>query len=379
MNDIIDKLIKTRCRLMLREPFYGHIAMSMIWTLDEKDQLKHKTMAVRVKESGDVECIYSPSFIKDHSIKQLYFTVQHEIEHIVRMHCVHYLNYDPDIYNIACDMVVNGKKSNLNIGYKDDKNIIELPLNGNIVYIPEDWKAGQTVKYYYDKLMKKEESNASTLDDHSLWSDSSSVDEVRQVVKGLVTQALSQSKGVVPNHLEEDIASLNKPLVNWKSQLRLAMGECVGATKKSFSRRNRRIDTFGLPGISHRKASEITIIVDVSGSTFGLMGQFFGEIDYISYKHKVNILQWDTSFQGYSRYHRGDWKKFKVRGFGGTDMASPIQWLMDNRLITDLQIMLTDGYCNYIEASCIVFPIITLVTDSSGLVPTYGKVIKVLL
>ncbi len=70
---------------------------------------------------------------------------------------------------------------------------------------------------------------------------------------------------------------------------------------------------------------------------------FRSEIEAVAHKSKTSVLQWDSAFQGYGQYRRGDWKKFNICGRGGTCMESPVKWLEDEGLVGDAAVMLTDG------------------------------------
>lgn len=438
-----DKLMRARCRLMTREPWYGHIAMSMVWIPSMMSWLpeQRRTMGVRIVNGGEVQCLYYPPFVDSMTVKETFAVIQHEIEHIVRLHCLRVSGREPDGWNIAADMTVNGSRNRPRIGYHESTSETVVPLKGQIVWIPEDWPQDQTSEYYYDLLEKKQKQMGPTcsncgrpqkgqdqksgggkgkgkkndkgqqgqngqgqgdedpdnqngnagggeccpscgqqdtgeysyggirgkaIDDHSVWNQSDvSQDEARQVVKDMVDQATEKCQGHVPGHLIETINELAKPVVRWRELLRYYLGKHVGNQRKTYSRRNRRHDRFGMPGISHHAAATVNVIIDTSGSIGSReLEQFFAEIDAIASRAKVNILQWDHAFQGWTTYRRGDWKKFEVHGRGGTDMAAPIQWLIDEKLIADVQVMLTDGVCNWHEPC--EFPMITVITTPEG-------------
>jgi len=425
-----DRLMNARCRLMTREPWYGHVAMSMMWIPSQMPwQAEHRrTMGVRIVNGGDIQCLYYPPFVEKMSIEELFAVIQHEIEHIVRVHCVRIGHRNPEAWNVAADMTVNGSKSSPRIGYDDPTtNKVILPLGGNIVWIPDGWPKDETSECYYDRLEKQERRklcpncgkpmrggkgasgggggkgeeeggacpscgqsdsdeynfggvSGKSIDDHSTWNQSDvSEDEARQVIKDVVDQACEKSQGHVPGHLVEAIKNLSKPVVRWRELLRHYLGKHVGNQRKTYSRRNRRRDWFGVPGISHHAAADVCVIIDTSGSIGSKeLEQFFAEIDAISSRAKVYVLQWDHSFQGYAKYRRGDWKKFEVHGRGGTDMAAPIQWLIDNRIVADVEVMLTDGYTNWIEESKVKFPFITVITTPEGTTdgPGYGHTVR---
>lgn len=427
-----ERLMEARCRLMTREPWYGHVAMGMEWKPSNMSWTpeSRRTMGVRIVNGGVIQCLYYPPFVESQTIKQLFATIQHEIEHIVRCHCIRIGHRHPQAWNIAADMTVNGRKGQPRIGYHEQSSTIVLPLDGNIVFIPEDWPPDASSEVYYDMLEKnfpkgycpscgrpfkgkgkgKQDSSGEgedgegeqaegacrqcgqaddgqyhygsyhgkAIDDHSTWNQSDvSHDEARQVVRDLVTQATEKCQGYAPGHLAEAIKALGKPVVRWRELLRHYLGKHVGNRRRTYSRAERRFGIFGMKGISHHAAAHVNVIVDTSGSIGPReLEQFFAEIDSISSRAQVHVLQWDAAFQGYNKYRRGDWKRFAVHGRGGTDMAAPVQWLMDQRRIADVQIMLTDGYCNYADKQ--EFPMITVITTPDGTTdaPDWGHVVR---
>lgn len=202
-----------------------------------------------------------------------------------------------------------------------------------------------------------------------------SKDEIRQLIHDAAVHAASRSQGRMPGHLSDLLKQLAEPIVSWRQIMRLYLGRHLGDRRKTYSRRDRRRDLFGLPGISHHAAATASVVVDTSGSISKEdLEQFFAEIDALAYRTRVCILQWDHAFQGFTpRYRRGDWKKIKIHGRGGTDMAAPVEWLLENRLIGDVCVMLTDGYCNYTEPRS--FPMLTCITTPGGAEPNWGRVI----
>jgi len=445
--------MNARCRLMTREPWYGHVAMGMTWVPSNMPWLpeQQRTMGVRIVNGHDVQCIYYPPFVDKLNLKELFAVIQHEIEHIVRCHCIRNSHRNPEAWNIAADMCVNGTKQNPRIGYHEPQSSeMVVPLKGNIIWIPEDWPHDQTTEWYYDKLEKsqggkccgqcgrpmkgkgkggkgkgeeedddgqgssggsgsgqgEEEQDGSggggdesqcgacgqsggdsysfggvsgkVIDDHSTWNMSDvSEDEARQLVKDIVDQATEKCQGHVPSHLEEAIAELGKPIIRWRELIRQYLGKHVGNSRKTYSRRNRRRRHFGIAGVSHHAAATVCVIIDTSGSIGKReLEQFFAEIESLSSKAKITILQWDAAFQGFEKYRRGDWKRLTVNGRGGTDMVGPIDWLMENKQVPDCTVMLTDGYTGW-HKPC-GFPLITVITTPEGQTdgPGWGHTVR---
>lgn len=376
-----DKLMKARCRLMTREPWYGHIAMNMTWINSSMSWLEEpdRTMGVRIVNS-EVQCIYYQPFVESLSVEELYTVVQHEIEHIIRCHCIRVSHRDPEIWNIAADMCVNGPESSPRVGYIGQNGPV---FPGKPIWIPKNWDKDLTAEEYYEKLINGQETNDKTIgdmsggliDNHSTWSQTDvSLDEVKQIVKNLVQDATLKCQGYYPGHLSTSIAALSDPIVRWCDVLKRYIGRHTGNSRQTYSRVNRRRQQFGTKGKSHHASSQVNVIVDTSGSISDSdLEQFFAEVDSISSRSKVWLLQWDYDFAGYSKYRRGDWRKLVINGRGGTDMAKPIEWLCNNGCIRDVQIMLTDGHCNY--ASIKNFPYICVITsDRPG--PDWGCTIR---
>lgn len=366
MARISDLLMEARCRLMIKEPWYGHMAMGIEWKEDSFDwdtRGRKKTMAVCLRPGGKVQCLYYKPFVASLSLKQLYGVVQHEIEHLVRLHLVRIGSRDPLGWNLAADMCVNGTEANPRIGFRDERQHI-LPSEG-LIFIPKDWPENESAEVYYAKMEKlvretggfkmdadgnitgltEHDIKGQTLDNHLIWQRNEvSEDEARQIVKGMCDSATAKSAGQVPGHLTEILKELNQPIVHWRGMLRQYYGRHVGNKRFTFSRSNRRHQSFGIKGISRHACATVRIILDTSGSMSTRQLEIaFGEIEQISSHVSVKLLLWDHGFQGYKKYRRGDWKNFPVNGRGGTDMEAPVQWLEENREIGDIQIMITDG------------------------------------
>lgn len=428
-----DNLLKARCVLVHYQPFYGHMCMSMEWISSEMDwkPVEQRTMGVRILNDLKVQCLYYEPFVAKMTVAELVAIVQHEIEHLIRLHCLKELTRDPQLWNIACDMAVNGRRDTPKIGINDNTGKKIIPFKNDLVYCPPQLADHLSAPEYYEHVVKDSKlkmctcSNAQCsgtddkngnqgngskpgdgkqqgkdgsgkpngkgdgdgecpvhgkygrmVDDHDMWGQSdANPDDARQVIHDMVKDSVEKSQGNVPGHVMQILKELAKPVVRWRTLLRQYLGRHVGSSRRTYSRANRRFDTFGLPGVSHHAAATVNVIIDTSGSVGDKeLQQFFAEIDQISTRAKVMVLQWDHAFQGYARYRRGAWRNFKVCGRGGTDMAAPIYWLRDNNCVADCQIMLTDGYCNWADRQ--KFPMITCITTKEASEPNWGHVVR---
>lgn len=390
-----EKLIKARCRLIAKEPFYGTFAVHMKWIPCDFEGMDEdaKTLGVRIVNK-QIECLYYPPFIEKHNIDEVVFFIQHEIEHIVRLHLARRGDRIQQIFNIAADMTIHGHMNHPKIGIINNDGQHVIPTPDKWCWVPPDWADNDSFENYYDKLMKNAkivfspdgqpmteemkkhlEKYGITSDNHDVWEQSNeSDDEMRQIVKHVVDEALEKTKGSAPGHLKDAIEALQDPIIHWRQILKHFIGRHAGNKRQTWSRRNRRIRRLGFKGTSRHAASTVNVIVDTSGSIGqNELSMFFAEIEAILSYSTVKLIQWDTQLQSYGKYRRGDWKKIDIRGRGGTMMEKSVDWLEENRLIGDLQIMLTDGYTDWPTPR--PYPMLFVITTNvSG--PNWGSVVR---
>lgn len=374
-----DLVMKARCRLLVFQPWYGTMASLMEWKRNDEC----KTMGVRMMSGGRVECQWNPRFVElVGQVEPLMAVIQHEIEHIVRLHICRHGARDGMMTNVATDMCVNGPESKAHIdglpmipifdenGVKTGEgspiyfieNEPELPLNSTFEEVYE-WLDKKSDKIFIEgdggmntdcsseapKQPKKGQKviKGVTVDDHDIWKQSEiSEDEARQIVKDMVEQATKKA-GSAPGHLVEAIKKLQDPKVNWKYLFRQFCGRVLGGKRKTFSRRNRRIDKFGFPGKSNHASIKLLVGVDVSSSVASnlpMLEQFFSEIEAMSHQFKISLVLWDAKIQmPVTKYHRGDWRKIPALGGQGTNVIHFFEYLKEQNLLDQVTIVLTDG------------------------------------
>lgn len=413
-----DLLMKARCRLLVNQPFYGAMAALIDWK--QSDQCP--TLGVRMLNGGRVECQWNPAFVEAiGAVPPMMAVIQHEIEHIVRMHIVRHGARDHRLSNAASDMCCNGSEGHPNIPGlpmipifdKDGKRMLDddgKPMEAPPYWYPEnekDLQQGEAYEGVYEWLDKKQDKifvecpagcgscesdlhsnpdkkpkkgqkviQGTSIDDHEMWDKSEiSEDEARQIVKDMVDQAVKKA-GSAPGHLTEAIKELQDPKVNWKYLLKQFCGRALGGKRRTFARRNRRIDMFGMAGKSNHATVPLLIGVDVSSSVssnIALLEQFFSEVESMSHQFKITLVLWDAKVQAVSRYHRGDWKRIPALGGCGTNVVYFFEYLKENRLLHNVVICLTDG-----EVSSWPQPVDTPVLwcIAGDAVPPWGQTLK---
>jgi len=392
MNEIDQKVCDAKILLMLFEPVYGIFASFMQWKSFDFSQIpgSSQTMGVRVAPGGIVECLYQPEFVRQLTKQELASVIQHEIEHVVRFHCTRQGNHFPILWNIAADMAINGHRSSPKFGYVDEKGIRHLPIEDQIVWLPEELQNTESTEEIYRKLILESKRNPNNKelykamncqskfrwDNHTIWDSSDpNTTEAQQAISHIAERASNMAQGNAPASWQETIKQTGESKVRWESILRAVIARFFSGKQTSYGRQNRRNPIFGSRGTRQKPQNTTNIILDTSGSVSSKMLEaFFNEIQKLVSISSINVLQWDYSFQSYETFKKGKINHFFVKGRGGTDMEAPFLWLEKNKKVADLNILFTDGYCNWpSKKNYAVLPVIC--GNAKG--PTWTKSIRI--
>ncbi len=368
--EAFNKLMRSRCLLLTKTPWYGTMCGLMDWELDDAIS----TAGVRIKRNGRVECIFSPRFIHalfpekcicapdiseenvctfcaGHKIDTIIGVLMHEVDHVVKLHCARRGSRRPRLWNYAADKNVNGKERDKNI-----PSLIDIPILNEdnlhigyspIIYLDPTLDSNMTTEEIYKWQIDNEEKielNGSLVDNHDIWSESAiDIDQARQIVADMCDQ-VSSVTGDTPGHLEDSISKLRQPTVDWRFIVKNYVGRKAGGRRSSYMRRSKRFDVFGWPGITLRNRAPATVSVDVSASVSNdLLEKFFSEIESLSSMIQITLVQFDKVIQHVSEYHRGDWKNITIHGRGGTNFINLFAGLRENKLLNPINIIVTDG------------------------------------
>ena len=257
----IDSISKTRVKLLLSEPFYGHFMLG----LPKEVSVETQTAAVALMNKQNIKLIINEDFWNTLSESCRYGIIKHEILHIVLKHLFTLKNYTNKIlYNIAADIVVNQyiERTQLPDGCILIEQFAYLKTMFSITLEPN-----KDVGYYYNQLNKTlknppktsfekavKETNlndskgepqieisnllknlSKTLESHKHWSKIDKLNEAeRKLAECQVNNTIKQTAdrvkhkyknyGNLPAGLAEilaDILADMKPQFNWRRLLRL--------------------------------------------------------------------------------------------------------------------------------------------------------------
>lgn len=382
------KIINARSHMLLDQPFYGHIAISL--ELEAREDMNPPTMG-----TDGLRLYYHPDFVKELSLAQLKGVLAHEVGHIVLYHITRRQSREQIRWNYAADFAVN------------DLVLKEFELPSGILHNPNF--ADKTAEWIYNQLPETETFEVTlTLDSHEDWKnngngngngngkegedkqkpgtggegdDDESPPDTRegleQHVRELVAQAatIARMKGKLPGHLQELVGDILQPRLDWKTILRDLIVSCaksdfcmVPPNKKHLYR------GFYLPGITGTEIN-IAAVIDTSGSISSQeMLEFLSEVKGIcdAYEeYTIYLMTCDTEIHQRWELQPFDNLPKILEGRGGTDFRQPLKEA-ESLPITTL-VYLTDGFGSYPEKQPF-FPVIWVSTTDYKY--PWGQVIR---
>ena len=415
-NNLIRKLLFSRTRVLAKYGFLGLLLMHMKMALDESIETA----------ATDAEYIYfSPKFLNELSDNELDFILMHEILHVVLKHCFRDGDRIPELFNIACDIVIN---SIILQEHGFDLKSITLDKYGTSMHIAPDGKEGcnYTAEEVYEMLEKKMSnkgmkgkngsdnnsqgsssssnssdsdgdtggtSNSKTIDDHSKWKEKSGENKDKEVewdnrvyeaIKAIERQNEASGVGNMPAYMERIINKLTTPQIDWRYVLNEFIQEEIN--DYTFLPPDYRYSgDFFLPSYSDKDdiVKNVLFMIDTSGSmtnemitysfseVYGAISMFDGKLsgklgffDYVVH----NVVDFDDV---------SDIVKIKPMGGGGTSFESVFEYVDKMNEPPVMIIILTDGQAPYPKLdSSYNIPILWLINNDL-ITPPYGKVARI--
>ena len=129
-RNYIRRLLLSRMRILSKHGFYGILLMHMEFALDE---------SCDTAATNGIKIIFGPAFLESLDDRELDFIMMHEILHVVLQHCTRREKRDSEIFNIACDIVVNSTILRSN---DMDLSSITLRSHGESMHLTPDGKEG---------------------------------------------------------------------------------------------------------------------------------------------------------------------------------------------------------------------------------------------
>ena len=375
-----ETLIKARMTLLFKHPFFGQLALRL--TLTPADRKWCPTAATDGKKF-----YYNPAFIAELDDRENVFLVAHELGHCIYEHFLRGKGFDPKLYNIAGDYIINNTldteivskgeyarvityvKPYLNHKYDgwateevyDD--LLEQQENGGK---PED--EGELIDVHIDMggggagnddgdgvEMEGVSTGGGESDDDAGKPGGLSEEEQKQLqneIKDAMLQAsASVGAGNVPADMKRMIKDLLEPQMDWREIIR-AQVESSLKSNFTFMRPARKGWHMAaiLPGMDKDMMIDVALAIDTSGSiSQTMLTEFVSEIAGIMEQYdqyRIRIWQFDTQVYGYDEFTSDDGRdvrEYVITGGGGTDFDVNWTYMEKKEIEPDQFIMFTDG------------------------------------
>ena len=403
------RILLSRFRILDKNGFYGILLMHTKFELDS---------SCKTAYTDGYKICFSPKFMDQLSDKELDFVMMHEILHIVLKHCFRGSKVDNDIFNIACDIVVN---SNILYSNNMDLSTITIGKYGISMHLingEEGYK--YTAEEVYEKLIKngikssKGSNNGNdsgnsdgsapgtieedaSFDDHSHWSadvteeDEFVMDEweqrMIQAADMISVREPSVGTGKIPLAAERVVGELRNPTVDWKTLLQTFLSFEIG--DYSFLPPDRRLDgPFFMPDFNGEIENEedpkgVYFMIDTSGS--------ISDNDIITaYSEIKGALEQFPSLKGYLGFFDAflygptefenvdDLIKIRPKGGGGTSFFVIFDYIRTLEEKPKAIVILTDGYAPFpSESARMDIPVIWLINNDK-VTPPWGTVARMI-
>ena len=424
---LIQKLLFSRTRILAKYGFLGLLLMHMQIKLDEEIETA----------STDAEYIYfSPAFLNELSENELDFIMMHEILHVVLKHCFRDEDRDPQIFNIACDIVINSiilKEHNFNL------KSITLQNYGTSMHLTPKGDEGcnYTAEEVYEMLDKQlskkskkgkngsssssnsgssnstsnnnsdpsnsndgagNSNNNELTDDHSKWKkkgkdtkdqeaewDNRIYDAAKAIEKQVENLETDKAAGSMPAYIERLIKKITQPQVDWRYVLNDFIQEEIN--DYTFLPPDNRYSDFDffLPSYSDKDdvIKNILFMIDTSGSMTDEMisyafSEVHGAISMFDGKLTGQLGFFDYIVYGPQSFESvNDVLKIRPQGGGGTSFHAVFDFVEKLEEPPIMLIILTDGYAPFpnIDNSYHI-PVLWLINNEE-ITPPFGKIARI--
>lgn len=396
--EYMKRLLKSRMRILVNNGFYGLLLMHMVYTLDSRCE----TAATDGKR-----LYFSPDFLDELSDSELDFIMMHEIMHVVLQHCLRQGDRDNELFNVACDIVVN---SNILLSENMNNQFITLKKYGESMHIAPDGKEGYeyTAEQVYGMLQATQGGNLGNdlngsagendwWDDHTRWGTEAENEILKDIWKkrfedayeAMEVRKANKQRGSIPLFAERLFKQLRNAQTDWRRILNEFVQQEI--VDYSFTPPDRRFDDnpFFLPDFNEKddRPEDILFMIDTSGSMSDEMitaaySEVKGAIDQFDGKLKGWLGFFDADVvEPKSFESEEELRVIKPKGGGGTSFRAVFNYVYNNMQdkMPVCIIILTDGYAPFHDESIAMgIPVLWLL-NNQDVTPPWGKVARIVI
>jgi predicted metal-dependent peptidase len=338
---VIEKITIARVGLLLRQPFFGHLATRL--------KIVESSKWCDTAATDGVHFFYNESFINTLQPKQIEFVFAHEVLHCVFDHIGRLGSRSHILFNIACDYVIN----NILIRDRIGESVPEIYADPTYL--------NKSAEEVYALLVPQGEINvvgkgrlldmhigAEQYDTDAPFIPQSTMAAYQEQFREAMLAAAQGSNANLPLEIANLVANITSAKIDWQSIIRSSL-QSASASNTSFSYYNKKSQQAGviLPGNSMDTHIDVAIAIDTSGSISKAMVQDFinevaGMVEQYTYA-TIKIWCFDTAIHNYAEYTNNDFIEYSIAGGGGTVFEVNWRFMENNHIHPDTLIVFTDG------------------------------------
>ena len=373
-----------------RDSFFGNVAIQ----LNRRVDYHLKAPAAVVFKGTYFDLCINPILLWHYTLDQIKSIYIHEFYHIICMHLPRTLplfdRYPSLILNLGTDCAINQFIKGLPDGCVSLDSLkqhwkVKRPLEAEreseyyIKGLIEEYKENEEFKNMIDQQQQMRQqggageggSNPGDSDydgengpyedwedyaqHHDAWrqSDTSqNMDNAGDVVKSILQEAAAKSRGRIPSEAQSMLKKLSeKPVINWRQQLRKYVGQLSKPYKKTITRKSRRQPHRpDLRGKLNDHVSEIIVAIDTSGSMDDQIISYCMTEVFEILKHqqaKITVIECDCQIARVYEAKRPTDIKPDVKGRGGTSFQPVFDYVKEHNKRNVVVVYFTDGYGEY--------------------------------
>lgn len=347
------KLSRACAQLMIKHPFFG----SLVYQHEMEITESVDTAAA----SADNRMLFNPRFVEKVDPDQLVFLVAHEVMHIVFAHAQRRGNRDHELFNIACDAVINEILISERVGTFIEGGVrmqgAEKETSENIYKaLAQNSSPGEGNESGGNRKRGEGKGYEGQLSIKDL------PEEVAQKTDAEVKAAIAEGKlklgqaaamarmqGKMSGALAGIIDKLLESKLPWYQILERYM---VGKADQRYNwsrPHRRRLNIAYMPSRErYPSMGEIVVGIDVSGSISDReVSQFLGHCKAIfdlCHPKKIYVVYCTTEIEAVDEFDSSEEVvPRKNRWCGGTHMPAIMDWIKDKGIDPDVCVTFTDG------------------------------------
>lgn len=328
-------------------PFFGALALFA-------ESVETETVPTAATDGRRL--FFNPGFMASHPPAEQLGILVHELLHAALHHVGRRSTADPNLWNIAADIVVNGiiaQSPGLSLPKSAvrDPKLENFPVEEVFQILARRHPAPQRIVFIGGDLLEPAVGGGGAAAD---WNSA-------LAQAAVVARLGSKSAGELPAGLELAVANATSPPLDWRTLL----WRHLTRTPVDFTSLDRRFlgDELYLEALDGESV-RVAACVDTSGSIgSGDLGRFLNEIRSILSAYpatEVDLYTCDAALHGPWKLDSPDCPMPKIHGGGGTSFVPFFGALAKSGSAPDAAVYLTDGYGDF-PKSAPHFPVLWVV------------------